>query len=860
MVESADSRTECLHEFVRAHAEKTPDAVAVVHQGSWLTYRELDRRSALIAAHLQAEGVVLESIVGIFLDRTPELVIAIVAVLRAGAAYQPLDPSYPKARLEFMVDDAQPSIVLTDREHAGTIDCGDSALLIIDELDLGAAAPRPPLRTPDVHPDNVAVVLYTSGSTGRPKGACLTHRGFVGLLKKPNFVDLGSDDRIAQVSSPSFDAGSLEIWAMLVHGGGVVMIPIRTVLDPVALLAEVAAHRITVLALTSALINQQSYHPPIGQSALRWLLFGGEAINPQAVRSLRESGFRGRVSHMYGPTETSVFATFEPIPRTVDGVGRVPIGRPVCGSELYLLDDRFRPVPVDIPGEVTIGGDRLARAYLGSPRLTADRFRPNPFPHRAGGRAYRTGDLARYLPDGRIDFLGRMDRQVKVRGYRIEPGEVEAALAALPGVMAAVVRVHRIGSEPASLVGYVVPQAGELLEAQSVRAAAGEYLPPHMVPSVIMVLEHVPLTPNGKVDVARLPAPTRRDDTTGAFRKPETKAEKVVAELWQELLGLDQVAATDDFFAIGGHSLLAVRMMDRLAELTEVELSIGALFTSATVSGLAARIDAGTGTARAEGGLRRLRPGTGERTLVLVHPVGGSIYSYGPLAEALDPAVELLAFEALVADDCSLQELADRYLDELMEQVGTRPVLLGGWSVGGVIAHEIARLWEHRRGSPPPVLLIDSAMPATAVRPGRAEAELLFVEDLLRSVGEVPDPVEPLFDGRPFPEVVSDLLERLRGNVALGGVRAEDALARFDIFHWLYQAVHRHEPRAYSGNAYLLRAKHHRDAADRDWHDVCGSLQVHDLAADHYSILAEPTVRFVASTASSVLAALPATG
>jgi amino acid adenylation domain-containing protein len=545
----------------RAQAEATPDAVAVAGGGRRLSYAALHRRSDAWARWLRAVGVGPGSRVGVRLPRSPDLVVALLAVAKAGAAYVPLDPTYPQERLEYIASDAGLALVL------------DSVPLLVE-----SAVCDPPGDGPG--PDDLAYTIYTSGSTGRPKGVDVPHRALLNLLYAMRDA-LGSTpgDTWLGLTSLSFDISALELFLPLVTGGRVVLADDRSTVDGVALDRLVRAEGVTHVQATPAgwrmLLDAGFDHPGVVAVA------GGEALPAPLACDLRAGV--GRLVNAYGPTETTIWSTL------ADVGEMVRIGRPVANTTVYVLDDRLRPVPIGVPGELCIGGTGVARGYHGQPDRTAERFRPDPFGP-PGSRLYRTGDLVRYADDGELEFLGRLDNQVKLRGYRIEPGEIEARLLAHPRVAQAAV-VVRAGEAGPWLVAYVVadgrpPDVGEL------REHLARTLPAYMLPGTVVVLERMPLTPNGKLDRASLPEPPRAAAPPAAEVSATGAA---VTEIWCDVLGLPGIGPEENLFDLGGHSLVIMQIMARIRQRLGVEVPMDAFFVTPTVAGIAAAIDAEAG-------------------------------------------------------------------------------------------------------------------------------------------------------------------------------------------------------------------------------------------------------------------------
>ncbi|HLL84666.1 MAG TPA: amino acid adenylation domain-containing protein, partial [Longimicrobium sp.] len=540
-----------VHALVSEAAARTPHAPALESESGTITYAELEERANRLAHRLRERGVGVESRVGVLLERGPEWAVALLAVLKAGGAYVPLDPDYPEERLAFMLQDSGAALLLTRSGLADRV--APRPMLLLDDEALDGAPSTPP--ESGAGPESVAYVVYTSGSTGTPKGVMVPHRAIVRLVRGSDFAPLGDDDRVAQLSNASFDAATWEVWGALTSGAALVFIPRDTLLEPGAFVELVRARGVTALFLTTALFNQLTHQPPGAFATLRHLLFGGEQVDPAAVRAVLEGGAPGRLLHVYGPTENTTFSTWQHVERVDEGAYTVPIGRAVAQSTAYVLDAALRPVPVGVWGELYVGGDGVARGYLGRARLTAERFVPDAFSRLPGARLYRTGDRVRWSAEGALEFGGRFDQQIKIRGFRIEPGEIETALLARPGVAETAVVVREEAPGQKRLVAYVVAPgvAGEAL-----RADLRERLPAYMVPSAVVALERLPLTPNGKLDRARLPAPEypAADGRTA----PRTPAEATLAAIWAEVLGHEQVGVEDNFFEIGGDSILAIQV------------------------------------------------------------------------------------------------------------------------------------------------------------------------------------------------------------------------------------------------------------------------------------------------------------
>ncbi|MFF8597266.1 amino acid adenylation domain-containing protein, partial [Streptomyces sp. NPDC015220] len=579
-----------LTELFAARAAARPDAVALTYGDEEVTYRELDERSGRLAHHLVSLGAGPGTFVGLCLERGAHAVTALLAVLKAGAAYVPLDPGYPADRLAYMIDDAGLELLVTEE---GTRDRLPSAAARTVDLDRDASeiAARPAAApAPHPAPDQVAYVMYTSGSTGVPKGVLTPHRAVVRLVHEAAYTDVGPDDTVAQFASLSFDASTFEVWAALLRGARLAVHP-RGLPTTAELGRFLKEHGVTHLWLTAGLFHQVADDDIGVFSGLRQLVAGGDRLSAEHCARVLNAHPALRLTNGYGPTEATTFTTTHDLRGRLDG-GSVPLGSPLPNTRVYVLTSGLVPAPVGVPGELYIAGDGLAHGYLGRPGLTAERFVADPF-GAPGARMYRSGDLVAWRADGTLEFLGRTDGQVKVRGFRIETGEVEAALVTHPAVGAAAVVPHTDpGSGRTVLVGHVVPADGAPAPGTAeLRAHLASSLPEHMVPALFTTLEALPLTANGKVDRRALPAPERHLAAGGEYEAPATATEELIAEVWQELLGAERVGVHDDFFELGGDSLLALRTVSRINALFGTDLSPRALFERPTVGETAAGVE-----------------------------------------------------------------------------------------------------------------------------------------------------------------------------------------------------------------------------------------------------------------------------
>jgi amino acid adenylation domain-containing protein len=596
---------QCVHELFESQVGRTPELTALVFQETALTYRKLNRRANQLAHYLRKLGVGPETPVGIYVGRSPEMVVGMLGILKAGGAYVPLDPKNPRDRLAFMLEDTGVSVLLTQANLADRFDLTTNLRCVCLDTDwetVSQESAENPMS--DVTPENLAYVIYTSGSTGRPKGVLLEHRGLCNqVVGWARHFELGPQDRQLQFLSLGFDGSIVEFFPALVTGATLHLIPEALILSMQELHHLLQEREITALTMTPSTLTTL---PSENLHSLRTVMSGGELCSREVALRWAEGR---RFANVYGPTEATVTAAWHDVRELRDEDASIPIGRPFPNVRLYVLDTELSPVPIGVPGELYIGGVGVARGYLNRPGLTSERFIPDPFSDDSQGRLYRTGDLVRQMPGGDLEFLGRVDRQVKVRGFRIELGEIEAMLNQHPALEAAAVLVQESGPGDKRLVAYFVPGGGRgragaeesppvahsgrqaASVASELRSFLQERLPDYMVPSAYVAIETLPLTPSGKVDRRALPAPGAGQLALAAYVAPRTPVEEELADIWSQVLKIDRVGVHDDFFELGGHSLLATQLISRAREVFEVDLSLPELFETPTVAGLAQHVE-----------------------------------------------------------------------------------------------------------------------------------------------------------------------------------------------------------------------------------------------------------------------------
>ncbi|HEY7167532.1 MAG TPA: non-ribosomal peptide synthase/polyketide synthase, partial [Candidatus Binatia bacterium] len=596
----------CIHECFEAQVNKRPDAVAVICHDERLTYAVLNARANQLARYLAKHGVQPGSSVGISMQRSIEMIVGVLAILKAGAAYVPLDPAWPAERLKFIVQDTDVRVLLTRQYESCIRDLNSSELELCPKLvlmdrdweEIAAESAQNPAH--ETTPEHLAYVMYTSGSTGKPKGVEIPHRGVLRLLFGVDYAHFDPDETFLHLAPDAFDAATFEIWGALLHGARCIVAPASASLPQIGQL--IATHHVTTLWLTASFFNAIIDDSPEILRGVRQLLTGGEALSVDHVRRALELLPDTQIINGYGPTESTTFACCYPIPRRLDlRVSSIPIGQSIGNTQIYILDEKLNPVPVGISGEIYIGGDGLARDYLNQPALTAEKFIPDPFSKKTGARLYKTGDRARYLPDGTLEFLGRFDQQVKIRGFRIEPGETGATLDQHPGIRESVVvfeddiSPNPVGSRNRILgprmLAYVV-RKGTDISAAELRDFLSKKLPEYMIPSVFVFVEALPLTVNGKVNRRALPPPNgSRPDLVRIYEGPRTPMEEILANIWAEVLKVNELGIHDNFFESGGHSLIATQAISRMNRVFQIEVPLRTMFETPTVAGVAEWIE-----------------------------------------------------------------------------------------------------------------------------------------------------------------------------------------------------------------------------------------------------------------------------
>jgi len=815
---------------------------AVVFGDRTVSYEELATRAAGLARLLRdTYAVTPDTVVGVLLDRGADLLVAQLGVLWAGGAWTPLDVTHPPQRWAWQCADAGARVAVTTRAAAAALP-EDVIALCLDEVRLPPADPPPAAVT---RPDHLAYVMYTSGSTGRPKGVQISHRSAADFIASAGTLfDLRADDRVLQFANPCFDVSVFDTFATLAAGATVVSAPREVLLDPGALVELMRRERITVAPIPPAVLGRLDHTAALPD--LRLLMVAGEACPAELVN--RWSG-PGRSFHNgYGPTETTVLCTDH---LCTPGPGPVPIGRAMAGHRAYVVDADLRPVPPGVPGELCVAGTGLARGYLGRPDLTAERFVPDPFSPVPGARMYRTGDLVRWRDDGVLEFLGRTDRQIKIRGIRIEPAEVEQALLDHPRV-----RQAHVTSDGRRLLAYPV---GVGVSERDLRAWLLDRLPTHLMPAVVTVLDALPVNANGKVDVQALPRPAATRPGTAV--PPRTGTEQAIAAAWTAMVpGVTGVGAGDNFFALGGNSLQALQVVAHLRDTLGARLDVRTLYANPTLRELAAVVD-GPEPSRAPGGvLVPLRESGARAPLFCVHAIGGSAGPYAPLTALLDPALPVYGLEApgLHSDDQPLriEELAARYAAAIRAARRAGPCHLLGWSAGGLIALEVARLLGPDAAS---VTMLDTVPPRPGPVPGHAALLTHFAADLAAQAGVRPAVWDEVaLAALPEREQTGRVLAALEeAGLVPAAVRAELG-TRIRVFAAIAAAVAAYRPAPYGGPVTILGPGSARAGRLAGWSGWGLSRLAYGVVpGNHYTMLQPPNLPALAAELTTLLATDP---
>ncbi len=893
---------DCIHQIFERQVALTPDAIAVQLDDDCLTYQALNQQANQLAHHLRSLGVKPESIVGVYLERTPQMMVAFLAILKAGGAYLPLDTTYPADRIAFMLEDAAVPVVITTQQMQVALPAIATQMLYLDAPDTSrlqsladnwSQLPVDNLENWNTR-EHLAYVIYTSGSTGKPKGVMVPHRGVTRLVLNTRYVEFQPGDVIAQVSNCAFDAATFEIWGAFLNGHKLAIIAKEVLLSPTQFAEAIRSQSLSVTFLTVALFNQLVQTDASIFATMRYVLFGGDAADPSSVRRSLKASPPEYLLNAYGPTENTTFSITYRATNVADTATNLPIGQPIENSQAFILDRQLQPLPVGLIGELYLGGDGIALGYLNRPELTAERFIPVP-PHlavQAQGKLYKTGDLARYLPDGNIEFLGRIDHQVKIRGFRIELGEIEHHLIQHPEVQQAIVVVRTDQPGNPQLVAYVIANAA-VINAAILRLYLQQSLPDYMVPMAIVVLDALPLTPNGKVDRQALPVPTQPIAADQPIALPKDELELQILNLWREVLNSEQIGIDDNFFDLGGHSLMALRLFSRIEAVFGQALPLSVIFQAPTVRLLATTLRqqdiqvAATVT---------FCQGDGQRCPLFFLPGASNNLLYAArIARTISPAQPIYGLS-------EWGETAQRYQPGAIEQIATHyiqamrtvqpegPYQIVGYSFGGIVAYEIAQQLRRQQQEVSFLGLIDPTHPAPRHWFRRGLQPLRYLPGMHRVLRSVQGanrwvirnrqrglqhnlkswvrqgqrliglPVATVDIHEGFGTITPLVEHRLLGEITLGedikpGGEIAGISANFDYERSTVEYL----PQAYHEHIYFLLSEENQIHADRwfNWSELAaGGFEILPMPGEHDDLYSEATCRAIAAQIQAVLPSL----
>ena len=860
-------RDRCVQELFEEKARQKPQAVALELGDDRVIYRELNQRANRLARHLRSLGVGPDVVVGVCLERSVELVVALLAVLKAGGAYLPLDPGYPRERLSFMLEDAQAPVLVSRRGREHWPDLAAAVALVNVEKDAEIILNHPPDDLVKVGTaDSLAYIMYTSGSTGEPKGVCVPHRGVVRLVMGTDYAHFGPTETFLLASPASFDASTLELWGSLLHGSRLVIAPPGPLaLDELGRL--IREKQVTTAWLTADLFRLMVEERMDDLRGLQQLLAGGDVLPLKAVNQALSSGANFRLINGYGPTESTTFACCHTMEQGEHFAQPVPIGRPIANTEAFILDRQLRPVPIGIPGELCLGGDGLARGYLRRAAETEAKFIPHPFRQEAGAKIYQTGDQARWREDGTIEFLGRRDRQVKLRGYRIELSEIEAAMEQHPEVKRAYAMVRSSEAGEKRIVVYCESKSTPAPGGRELREFFRQRMPEHMIPSDVVTVPALPLTDSGKVDWRALPEFETKQPESGGKEPhgdPDDMLEVRLRQIWETVLGRSPIRVDENFFDLGGHSLLAVKLFVQIEKALGVRLPLATLFQAPTVARLATVL-------RSEGwnppwsSLVPIKPGGTRPPYFIIHGLGGNVLNVRHLAHYMGDDLPVYGLQSQGLDGkavppTSIEVMAAHYVREIRTIQSHGPYYLGGMSFGGVVAWEMAQQLNAAGESIGVLTLLDSyplgyseLLPITE----RTRREIQFYSRRLKlhfsSLWRLSMHGKWEYMKKKARTLQRRLKSRawraLRGAYAARGGELPDALHNVKEANFL--AARDYVTKPYAGKVTLFVASQQPLEGFFDlemtWKKLAESVETIQVPGDHSTVIEEPNVRILAA-------------
>ena len=855
--------TALFEEMAAAH----PDAPAILQEDRVWTYTQLNTTANRIAGVLAASGVTRGDRIAVYAGKSFDLVAGLLGILKAGAAYVPVDPAYPQERAGFLMRDAGARLVLTDSEYASGVPGGMQTLLLEDAV-LGEDHGNPQSGT---GPGDIAYLIYTSGSTGLPKGNPVPHRGIVRLVRNTNYAVLDSTQTFLLAAALSFDASTLELWGPLLNGGRLALLP-EGQMSLEAIGEAVRRHGVTTLWLTSGLFSMMVDERLDDLKPVRQLLIGGDVLSPSHVRKAMAALPDTRIINGYGPTENTTFTCCHTITAEDAASGLIPIGKPIAHTTVYVLDTEGQPVPPGVSGELCTGGAGLARGYWKRPEPTSGKFVRDPFSDDPEAKLYKTGDLVRWRADGVLEFLGRIDTQVKIRGFRIEPGEVENVLGRHPSVEKCCVAAIGESAADKKLAAWVVLRPELPATPKDLRDAVRLQLPDYMVPSVILTVPSLPVTANGKIDYRALPQPQPADAPSKAWTPPRTQTERKLAGLWQQVLGSNHIGPDSDFFDAGGTSLNALRLIQKIRQDFSLSLPLGVLFKSPTLGQLSDAIDNANASPLlhpAGNAMACLQKGIGGTPLFLLHGGDGGALFYRSLLPRLGPdtAVYIIESPGLTDDDWLLArknvEATAHHFITLMQTVQAEgPYRIGGYSFGGLVAYEMAQQLRATGGTTEHLIMFDTENPGVGVR------MLSLTERLAagwrQGGSDFTGRIKGLGD-----RIATGLRDRKNRDLEIAGARAlldagtaaTGPLRIVQVRETHVDAMEQYKVRPYPGSLLLLRSTAENDKYERlpdyGWRSLVGSLEIRDVPGNHLELFDAPHADKLASQLRATIELAP---
>lgn len=852
-----------IHEAFEAQVERSPDRIAVVFEGKNVTFKQLNTRANQLAHRLRKSGVGPDVIVGACFERSLEMMVGLLAILKAGGAYVPIDPSYPSERISFIIDDTNLAIIVAQRNLVEKLPPKKTRLLLcVDQSpELDADSENPCC---EVAPQNLAYVIYTSGSTGTPKGVMISHAAVCNYLSwMGETFDLNETDRFLQKAPFTFDASVWEFYLPLSLGAQLVFAKPGGERDNTYLTNLIGREGITVIQFVPSLLRlflERSSVEICG--SLKHVFSGGEALTIDIQNNFSTRLPSASLYNLYGPTETTIYSTYW-LCHTISGQNIVPIGKPIKNTEIYVLDHNLQLARRGEVGEIHIGGAGVAKGYLNRPELTMQRFIPNPFNKECGDRLYKTGDLARYLPDGNLEFLGREDQQVKIRGIRIELKEIESLLGRHPEIKDNVLVVNEVAPGEKRLIAYVVLRPRSVLTTSDLRAYLIKRLPDYMMPSTWILMEALPLSANGKIDRQALPAPSnQRPSLRQAFVEPRSEIETQLRQMWEELLNIEPIGVRDSFFELGGDSLLATQLLIKVEDVFARAIPPSSLIEEPTIEYLAKNISSPIDE-KTFSSLVRIQPQGPKRPLFFIHPLGGEVLGYRAMARHLgldQPFYGLRArgLDGLTKPLTDIESMAAEYIEEIMMVQSQGPFLLGGYSSGGIIAFEMAQQLR-RLGHEVEFLAIldeeaprdedhdgwDAGLPIRLIR----DLPYWFIDHVMRRTGK-----EVIADVRRLSRKIGKRIMRSALKSRTHQVFQDNVFDDIDLAnvseHTLrvveasYEALLKYRPQKYDGRISLFRTRaealFRSHTRDKGWQKLTSNVvEVRLVPGNHPNLLEE---------------------